>query len=326
MEGSLISPYKFLINCFLLIASMCLTFETLAIDHALVIRGKAQVFDEVLLGIRDDLENELTLIEMIIDKDTSDKNIDQMIDKNGPRLVILMGNKAVNLYAKYQANHASFNFPPAIAIAALFIDEFAPKLKNTTAIRYEIPAVTSVVSLRSILDKPIKRIGVVYRKWMREIIEENRKYCEAEGIELIGIELPNKVHNLSENVKAALNKLNAEVDVLWILNDNSLLTKEALINTWIPNRKESKLPAIVGIKQFVSKIKLGSFAVVPDNYALGAQAAGMIFEIKDNNWLLESTGIQHPVSIKTFINIIVLAEKGLTFQPKSLNQVDEIIE
>jgi hypothetical protein len=180
----------------------------LATDRALVIRGKTQVFDEILLGIRDDLENELMLVEMNIDKDTSNKNIDHMIDKNAPRLIILMGNKAVNLYAKYQSNHDSSNFPPAIAIAALFIDKFALKLKNTTAIRYEIPAVTSVVTLRSILDKPIKKIGVIYREWMSEIIEENRKYCEAEDIELIGIKLPNKINNVSKSIKSALHKLN----------------------------------------------------------------------------------------------------------------------
>lgn len=326
MERTLTSHYKLIINCFLFIISTCSPFDTLATDSALVIRGKTQVFDEILSGIRDDLESELTLVEMLIDKNTSNNNIDQMLNKNTPRLIILMGNKAVNLYAKYQSSHDADNFPPAIAIAALFIDKFSHKLKNTTAIRYEIPAVTSVVTLRSILDKPIKKIGVVYRKWMSETIEENRKYCEAEGIELIGIELPNKMNNLSKNIESALTKLNTEVDALWILNDNNLLTKEALIKAWIPNRKKSKLPAIVGIKQFISKIKLGSFAVVPDNYALGAQAAGIIFEIKDNNWLLESTEIQQPVSVKKFINLIDLAEKGLSFQPKSLNQVDEIIE
>lgn len=326
MERSLTSTFKFIINCFLLITSTCLTFETLAMDRALVIRGQNHVFDEILLGIRDDLEKELILVEMVIDKNTSNKNIEQVFNKNAPRLIILMGNKAVNLYGKYQSSHDSSNFPPAVVIGALFIDKFALNLKNTTAIRYEIPAVTSVVTLRSILDKPINKIGVVYREWMSEIIEENRKYCEAEDIELIGIELPNKIKNVSKSIKLALNKLSSEVDALWILNDNNLLTKESLIKTWIPHRKNSKLPAIVGIKQFVSQIKLGSFAVVPDNYALGAQAAGIIFEIKDNNWLLESTEIQHPVSVNTFINVTDLAEKGLSFQSKNLNQVDEIIE
>mgnify|MGYP000580844889 CR=1 FL=1 len=285
---------EFKTSCFSLFIGLVLflcTLPAMAVDHALVIRGKAAIFEEVLKGIRDDVEDEVSFVEMIINKHSSSQEVDKMFARYNPRLVILIGNKAVNLYGDFQSKNSNRNFPPAIAVAALFIDEFASKLKNFTAIRYEIPAVTSAVAMRNILNQPVKKIGVIYRSWMKNLIEENKRYSRAEGIELVGIELPNKIPNVSLKVKDALKVLSKKVDAIWILNDNSLLTRDALTKAWLPLRRKSRLPAIVGIKQFISKIPLGSFAIVPDNYGLGAQAAGIMFEIIENNWTLENTKI-----------------------------------
>jgi ABC-type uncharacterized transport system substrate-binding protein len=293
-------------------------------DHVLVIRGKTAIFEEVLKGINDDIEDEVSLVEMVISNNSSDHDIAKMFNQYHPRLIILMGNKAVNLYSDFQENNSKVKFPPAIAMAALFIDGFSSKLKNFTAIRYEIPAVTSVVTMRNVLNKPVKKIGVIYRSWMKNLIEENKRYCLAEGIELIGIELPNKIANVSSSIKRSLNILSNKVDAIWILNDNSLLTRDALTKAWLPLRKKSKLPAIVGIKQFITKIPLGSFAIIPDNYGLGAQAAGIIFEIIENNWTLENTKILQPVSVKKFMNTVRLDTKGIGYQVDMLNQIEEV--
>lgn len=302
------------------------SFESLAVNKVLIVRGESVVFENIISGLRDDLDGELPLVEMIINNKSSSQYMNKMFNKHSPRLIILMGNKAVNLYANFQVNHKEIDFPPAIALAALFIDKFSAKLKNTTAIRYEIPAVTSVVTMRAILTKPIKKVGVIYRAWMSDIIEENQRYCRAEGIELIALKLPNEIKDLSKEINQALTTLNKKVDALWILNDNHLLTRNALINAWLPQRGKSKLPAIVGIKPFITKIPLGSFAIVPDNYALGAQAAGIIFDIIDNDWQLETTKVQQPISIKKYINTARLNDKGIDYLSSMLNQVDEVVK
>jgi len=302
------------------------TTESIAANKVLVIRGGADVFNNIISGLRDDLDGELPLVEMVINNKSSSQDMNDMYNKHSPRLIILMGNKAVNLYANFQLNHKKIDFPPAIALAALFIDKYSAKLKNTTAIRYEIPAVTSVVTMRAILTKPIKKVGVIYRAWMSDIIEENQRYCREEGIELIALKLPNKSKDLSKEINQALTTLNKKVDALWILNDNHLLTRDALINAWLPQLGKSKLPAIVGIKPFITKIPLGSFAIVPDNYALGAQAAGMIFDIIDNGWQLETIKVQQPISIKKYINTVRLNDKGIDYLSSMLNQVDEVVK
>ena len=331
MALSIIQKMKML--CRLHFAKTCLTILVLSLpiqatfaNNALIIRGKSANFEEVMRGMNDDLEGEVTLNELLVIKGTSVTDIENKFKQSPPDLVILMGNKAVNLYAKFQAKNPKNEYPPAIAMAALFIDKFVVKLKNATAIRYEIPAVTSAVVMRTVLGKPIKKLGVVYREWMQDIIEENRRFCEAEGIELVGVKLPNKAKKMEDEVEKALKQLDNEVDALWILNDNSLLTGKSIGQAWLPLRAKSKIPAIVGIKLFMTKFPLGSFAIVPDNYGLGAQAAGMIFELIENDFVLENTDIQQPVSVKKFVNVKSLDSKGVSYQSSKLSQVDEIIK
>lgn len=310
----------------LAIMVLSLPVQTIFANNALVIRGKSANFEEVMRGMNDDLEGEVTLNELLVKKGSSVSDIEKKFKQSPPDLVILMGNKAVNLYAKFQSKNPDRKYPPAIAMAALFIDKFVTKLKNATAIRYEIPAVTSAVVMRTVLGKPIKKLGVVYREWMKDIIEENRRFCEAEGIELIGVQLPNKAKKMENEVKKALKQLDKNVDALWILNDNSLLTGKSIGKAWLPSRGKSKIPAIVGIKLFMTKFPLGSFAIVPDNYGLGAQAAGMIFELIENDFELEDTDIQQPVSVKKFVNVKTLDSKGVGYQSSKLSQVDEVIK
>ena len=84
------------------------------------------------------------------------------------------------------------NFPPVVAVAALFIDRGMRGSSNITGILYEIPAVTSLVSLRSISKKEVRRVGVLYREGMEDMIEINQQFCNAEGIELIAQSISKK--------------------------------------------------------------------------------------------------------------------------------------
>ncbi|MEW6983409.1 ABC transporter substrate binding protein [Colwelliaceae bacterium 6471] len=314
------------VQLLLVVALLLASLSSIAADSALIIRGKTDIFEEILSGLKDDLDNEVTLTELIINKNTTPKDIAKRLQKQSPNIIILMGNKSVNLYASYQEKYNDEKFPPAIAMGALFIDKFFPQLQNSMAIRFEIPAVTSAVAMREIVSHSVKKIGVVYREWMTDIIAENKRYCLDEGIELVGIKLPNKMNNVSKQVNLALEKLSKEVDAMWVLNDNGLLTRDALVNAWLPQRSNSPLPAIVGIKHFITKLPLGSFAIVPDNYALGAQAAGIVFDLKDNDWIIESATVQQPFSIKKFINEVTLKNKGIKYQSNMLNLADEVIQ
>lgn len=296
-------------------------------DTALVFSAPGLAFEEVVDGISGDLEDDLHFEVYLLNKDSKVAEIEQQLKKHQPKIIVLVENNAINLYAKYQKKHPQQMFPPSVAVAALFVDRFITKLKNATGIRYEIPAVTSIVNMRSVLQKPVKKVGVIHRAWMQSAIAENAKYCLAEGIELVTVEIPNKDKRLDKKLKAGLKSLlKKKVDALWVLNDNALLNAKMLRSAWLPVITKAKLPVIVGIKPMLStKLNFGTFAIVPDHYALGVQAASIIAEIMEEDWVIGDRDIEQPVSVRKMMNILVLDRKRVKYRQDQLQRMDEVV-
>lgn len=305
----------------------CLVLSSLVkAETILVLRGSVDTFDTVVTGLADGLEEEFYLNEYIVTNKTKLVDIKSIFKKMNPQIVMLLGNKSLNLYYKYQQESEVKEFPPCISVAALFVDKFIEELNNCTAIRYEIPAVTSARVLREVLTKPVKNIGVIYRPLMAELVDENERLLSVEGIRFVRVEIKDK--DTQKPIKAALKEFEKRnVDAIWILNDNALLTKSALIKSWLPSRRKSSIPSVVGVKQFVDKIPLGSFAIVPDNYGLGAQAAEIVFEIVDNDMNIEEVHYVHqPISVKKFISLKSLAKLNVDYRENKLEIFDEVFE
>ncbi len=295
---------------------------------ALIFTAQGQAFNEVVAGITGDLEEELSFETYMVGKSSKVSEIEEQMKKLKPKVVILVENVSINLYTKYQKKNPDAEFPPAIALAALFVDRYLAKLKNATGIRYEIPAVTSIVNMRGLLSKEVKKVGVVHRKWTAGMVAENARYCAREGIELISYELPNKDSSMDKKLTKGLKTLiDKDVDALWILNDNSLLNPQMFRSSWLPVVGKADLPVIVGVRPFLNtKWNFGSFAIVPDHYALGVQAASIIGELMDDDWEIGDRDIEQPVSVKKVVNISVLDSKDVKYRKDKLSQMDEVVQ
>lgn len=295
---------------------------------ALVFSAQGQAFNEVVAGIAGDLEEDLQFEVYMIGKTSKVSEIEAQIKKHQPKIIILVENSSIQLYKKYQKKNPNASFPPSVAVAALFVDRFIKGLKNSTGIRYEIPAVTSVVNLRQILPTKVKRVGVVHREWMTGMIEENAKYCRAEGIELVPIALPNKDGKLDKKLKDGLSKLvKNDIDALWVLNDNALLNTKTIRSAWLPTIGKADLPVIVGVRSMLTtRLNFGSFAIVPDHYALGVQAASVIGEIMDEDWEIGDRDIEQPLSVKKVVNVSVLNNKKVKYRKDKLSAMDEVVQ
>ena len=297
-------------------------------DIGLIFTSKGEAFDKVVAGVIDDLEEDLSFETVVLNKNSSIGDIDKSIKKYKPKVIVLIENNSLKLYGKYQKAHPKQSYPPSVAVAALFVDRFLTNVKNATGIRYEIPAVTSIVNMRSVISTPIKKVGVVHRAWMKSLIEENAKYCRAEGIELVSISIPNKDKKLENKLKSGLKSLiSDDVDAIWVLNDNALLNGKMIRAAWLPTISKAKLPVIVGIKPMLStKLNFGSFAIVPDHYALGVQAASIIGEIMEEDWEVGDRDIEQPVSVKKIVNTSVLNKKKVKYYEDKLSTMDKVVQ
>lgn len=320
--------FHFLRSISILMTWFCIATPLAATEQVgLVLCAEGKEFTQVVIGLSSDLDDEIKLVEHTVTKNTSGNDIHSYIKNTNPKVVILIGNSAINAYTQYQKQSNGKQYPPAVALSALYVDKLVKEMHNTTGIRYEIPAVISLVNIRSLLNQRIKKVGVVYRAWMQDFFDENAAYVQSEEIELIGYKLPNRDDDIADKLKDGLKwLLDKKVDAFWIINDNTLLNRDAFMKAWLPVLGKSDKPVIVGVKSLVaSNLNFGSYAIVPDHYALGVQASSMILDIMDENWSLEGIDIQQPLSVKKIVNMKVMSKKDINVIKERLAEVDEVI-
>ncbi len=319
----------FVVLQLLLYAWSSLAFSGIDVVAVLSPKTDQQVFEDAMEGLSQGLEGECELVKMTIERETSLRELKSFFDATRPNLIVLMDNKAVTLYRSFQnAYQDQKPFAPSVILMTLYADKLVDTIENAMTVEYQIPAVMSLVYFRSLLKNNMKKAGVLYRRETAYFFEKQKLGCAREGIELVGV-MVDEFHNKIKprRVRAGLNQLihKDKIDVLLILDDNSLLSRNLLQKAWIPILHAQDLPTIVGNEHFVSEQDLiGNFAVIPDSFALGDQTAQIILDIKERNWSLEGNPIREPVSVRKLLNIGKLPEYLLN--RASLEEVDRVIE
>jgi len=299
-----------------------------ALDTILIIRPAGPHFEQIVSGIADETEGEIAYQELVIDKTATVKEMYLSIMTHQPKALVLMGNQQMNLFKQLQHSHSQETFPPVVAVAALFIDRVMADSKNVTGILYEVPAVTGLISLRNISKQNIKRVGVLHREDMADMIAINKQYCAAEGIELVTLSISNEAAKDAWKTSKALKKLGRQsLDAIWISNDSGLLTKKLVIKSWMPFMARFKKPVLVGVETLIkSKLNMGTLAVFPDFSDLGVQTAGIIFELMENNWQMEERGFDQPISVMKHLNVYISKKREIKLHQDRLSQIDKIIK
>ncbi|MEO0443581.1 MAG: hypothetical protein AAFZ92_07550, partial [Pseudomonadota bacterium] len=275
-----------------------------AADTVLLIKSEGTVFREVVEGIRDEIDSELTIVDAVVDDQSEPAAIKTLLLQHRPQAVVLIGNKAANQYAVLQAQDKTLVYPPSIITAALFVDALLPSMQQTVGIRYEIPAISTILAMRPVLKKPINKVGVIYRQWMQPIIKENKQFLTNEQVELVEYQVGNKPKNTNIAVKKGIRYLlKNQVDAVWVINDNLLLNPNTISRAWKPRLQKARIPVLVGVESLIAtKLQFGNLATVPDLYSLGTQTGAMVFDLMDNDWQVTAGQVEQPISIKKSIN------------------------
>ncbi len=297
-------------------------------EPLLIIRTEGKDFEQAVQGMREELEEDFSINEMVIDKRASAYEITRKMKNVLPRVVVLMDNISISLYQKYQRQLPdSADIVPSVSLMASFIDFAIKGLKGGTGIFYEVPIVTSVVNLRSVLTSDsFDKVGVIHRNFMKQHIRTNREYCTKEGIELVSYRISGR-SNIESELKSGFKKLRkSRVNALWVPNDSKIVNAGTLKSVWIPFAAKFKKPIIVGVEVLVTpRFQFGTFAVIPDHVRLGAQAAEIVFDIMDNDWQVGNRPIEPPRSVYKIINL-KQAERLFKVDKEKLANVDKILK
>jgi hypothetical protein len=284
---------------------------------------------EVWAGLADELAHEYRLVAVRVEGDgaAAAADIGAAMARYQPQGVVLMNNPTVAAYRAFQERTRLGSYPPAVVVMTSFFDAALPAvISSATGISYEVPLITAVTHLRKVLSTPIERVGVVARPTQRGFVQRQAALAAREQITVIAQEV-SAAPNASE-VKWALRRLKDQIDALWVLNDDRLLTPRLIADGWLPGLNERPYRAtIVGAAALVSPPQsLGTFAVLPDHTALGVQAAGILFELAENGWALPpGAQVQLPLSTTTTLDLLQVRER-FSLRVGALQHVDRVVE
>lgn len=268
----------------------------------LVLTPYAKSAHDMWSSMRDEVSDDMDVVTMEMRDGVSVEDVKMRIEHVKPKCVVLLGNQAVRTFRSLQKEVA--DTPPAVVAMSSFAKQLASDLRNTTGVAYEVPAVTSFVTLRQLSSRPIEKVGVIYRPAFENFVEAQAELAEMERVRLVGRPLEGEVG--ARRIRLALHELlrGEKVDAIWVLNDNALLDPKVIRDGWLPEARKSQVPIIVGVSSLVDpRLSFGSIAVVPDHAALGVQVANLLFELSDADWVVNNREIELPLSVETVVDM-----------------------
>jgi hypothetical protein len=291
----------------------------------LVLRPAGANFEEARKGIAEALGSDFAVREILVDKATSADEVASSWKAAPPKAVVAMDNRAIGLFRDARSRIGDTSVP-VVALMGVRVDAAIRGIPNAVSISYEIPAVTALVDLRSVLSTPLKRVGMVYRSSMEDMFRRNAEFCREEDIELVGRSVPDG-DGRRAGLESALQDLvrNGNVDALVVVNDNAFINVEMLRQVWLPVLSEWKRPIVVGVESLVRpELRFGTFAILPDHYALGTQAAGLIEELAQAGWKTDSTRSEEPLSVIKVVNQRGM-ERCCRLRPDKESEIDKVL-
>ena len=293
------------------------------VDAILVLMPRARAAEDVLRGLNRELARDYDVVRRYVDERMSPSALDRMIRETRPVAMVLMNNPTIRLYRRYQALKRRPSYPPAVGVLTSYIERTSVGIKDFVGIAYEVPLVTSLVNLRALVENPIRRIGVLYRPQFESFVAEQRELARLEQFEVVSVKVvgtgPTEIQRGLSELKAA------NVDAIWVLNDNPLLGNRTVREGWLPELSRSWTPVIVNVGSLVSAdFDFGTYAVVPDHRDLGLQTANLLLDLSSREWKVDERRVELPVSVQTML-AVTIAKRRLRLNKNELARVTRLV-
>lgn len=313
-----------------LFALLVSSFSTYAfaeeVSRVLILHPDSESANQALSGLADEVGEDLELVSIEFSVDMTVSDLDVLLAKHKADALVLMNNPTVELYRAYQATKPQgTHFPPAVMMLTSFLEKASKGVQNATGINYEVAAVSSIVNLRNIVESKVERIGVVYRDTFEDFIQEQATLAAQEKIQFVTRRI--RSGQTQRELKPLLRQLLlADIDALWVLNDNQLLSPRTVAKVWLPALKHNEYPVVVGVQALVSTgFRFGTFALLPDHEELGVQAAQLLFELEESDWNADGIPVQEPVAVKKVLNVSE-AKRLTQLNEEALRNIDVLVE
>ncbi|SME99646.1 hypothetical protein [Pseudobacteriovorax antillogorgiicola] len=272
----------------------------------LVVRQQQQLFEDFYKILEVELGS-YQLHDFILKPKPDYDRFKAEINQRKPQLLILLDNTSIDFAQRYNRKAANPIF--AVATMGLNLKHVLQASNFISGVAFEVPIYTSIVALRSISKKPIRRVLTVYRKdEFAAFIADARHQLKREQIILSGFAVDQYMGN-SESLNRALKKTlrtrhgKKQFDAIWVMSDNRLMNRNNFRDLWLPKAQELDIPFVCGLK-YLAKPDLDfcTFAATPDLKDLGAQIADQVLLILDEGHHPKELGVEYLLSPQFTIN------------------------
>lgn len=187
------------------------------------------------------------------------RDIAKSLRASPPDLVLAVGLKAA-MAAKLEIFDT-----PVVFCMVLNPDTYGLPTSNMTGVAVRTPAETQLSTLRSMMPDR-SRIGILYDEAQSgDFIHDAVRAAKPLGLDLVAAAIQRP-----DEIPVALRKLLPKVDVLWLIQDQ-LIVSESAIPFFLDSTLNAKIPIFTFSSTLVQQGALG--ALVSDPWTVGQQAA-----------------------------------------------------
>ncbi len=252
-------------------------------------------------GFKSVVDSEIDIYDMEGNSSTGRKIIERIVkrieSKNPPSAVITIGKLASEL--------ASEEISDIPVIFCMVGNSGASKLigkKNVGGVSFDLSATQQLASMKQIVPH-VHNIGVIYDpKKSAKIIEEAKATAPNYSVNIIAEKIDSP-----KQVPRALRKLIKKIDLLWIIPDSTVLSRESFQHINLTALKNC-IPVMSCSPQLV---EMGSpFSFSSDAFAIGVQTGNICKKVL-NGEITGNIPIEKPKDMFLAINLITLKRCGI---------------
>jgi len=271
--------------------------------------------------LRSELIQDFDVMAIAVHEQTDPQLLQHTLDLAAPELVVVLDNPTVAQYRRWALPRR--HPPVSILVMSTFVAELQPTVPNSLAISYETPAVTTMVGVRTLLGRPVERVGILHRKGFEHLVATHRKLLAREHMDVVTEAVSSKPS--VDEVKRGLRRIwRRGADSLWVMNDNALLTRRLLSEAWLPFAERRPIPIAVGVPSLIGEnTQFGVYAAAPDLEALAVQTADWVFELRDDGY--RTAGRRVIPSFSTRVHVDWPLAKRLGAPDVARDEVDVLV-
>ncbi|MBI5416793.1 hypothetical protein HZA55_02420 [Candidatus Poribacteria bacterium] len=282
------------------------------IDAFIVLKSKnTPIHTKIADAFRNLYKDKTKIIELEGDENKGKKFLESLNPGKKQYAVIAIGPEAV-----YAANMMLKRMPIVFCMVSDAECKKIIKNSNIYGISNEIPIETRLEAIKSVFPK-WRKIGIIYNPQSgNKYVENAAIYGKKTGIDVITFKV-----NSETEIYGILKDLNEKVDVLLVIPDNTVITKDS-IKFILVFSKENRCP-IMGFTE--NEIKGGALiAVESDTDEIVRQAVKIIENFRKEQSLNEIKFLNKPEKFRTILNLKAAQNIGVAIPLEIIKTVDLI--